>query len=357
MSEKNKKSLGQYFTVRHGYILKNMTIPKEVKTVVEPFAGNGDLIPFIKEHKKQIECYDIDPKKDFITKKDTLKNPPDYFLKYIVTNPPYLARNKSKSKFIFDFYNQNDLYKCFLQTLLNDEPLGGIIIIPLNFWCSIRKSDVQLRKNFLHKFNVIKMNIFEERVFDDTSYTVCCFQFDLRASGCLESDSKKINNIQCFIYPGGKETQIELSNENNYTIGGEIYSLPKSKYEIERATKNNKDSEYLTKITLKCLDDSVNSKICLYISQDSYIDDTRNLTARSYATLIIKPKLNDDEQEAIVRKFNEYINTMRKKYNSLFLTNYRESNSIARKRISFKLAFDIVSYLLINFHSEESNRK
>ena len=38
---------------------------------------------------------------------------------------------------------------------------------------------------------------------------------------------------------------------------------------------------------------------------------------------------------------NEYIKEQREKYNSLFLTNYRESNSIARKRISFDLAFRI----------------
>ena len=43
---------------------------------------------------------------------------------------------------------------------------------------------------------------------------------------------------------------------------------------------------------------------------------------------------------------NDYINTQRKKYNSLFLTNYRESNTIARKRISFDLAFKICNYIL-----------
>ena len=36
----------------------------------------------------------------------------------------------------------------------------------------------------------------------------------------------------------------------------------------------------------------------------------------------------------------------REKYHSLFLTNYRESNTIARKRISFNLAYEIVNYLL-----------
>jgi hypothetical protein len=45
---------------------------------------------------------------------------------------------------------------------------------------------------------------------------------------------------------------------------------------------------------------------------------------------------------------NNYINNLRYKYNSLFLTNYRESNTIARKRISFDLAFNICNYILNN---------
>ena len=48
----------------------------------------------------------------------------------------------------------------------------------------------------------------------------------------------------------------------------------------------------------------------------------------------------------LVEKFNIFLNTNRDKYNSLFLTNYRESNTIARKRISFGLVYNICNYLL-----------
>ena len=46
-----------------------------------------------------------------------------------------------------------------------------------------------------------------------------------------------------------------------------------------------------------------------------------------------------EQQKILVEKMNAYIKSHRDKYNSLFLTNYRESNTIARKRISFDLAF------------------
>lgn len=78
-----------------------------------------------------------------------MKNPPNYKDKYVITNPPYLARNKSKDKKFFDKYDVNDLFKCFIKELITNICLGGIIIIPLNFWSSIRQNDIELRKSFL----------------------------------------------------------------------------------------------------------------------------------------------------------------------------------------------------------------
>jgi len=341
--EKNKKiKLGQFYTKNYNYILNNFDIPADISTIVEPFAGEGDLLNFIKEKEKYtIECYDLDPKHEYILQRDSLDNPPLYDNKFILTNPPYLARNKNNNKYLYDKYDCNDLYKCFLITLINSECSGGIIIIPLNFISSIRKSDIELRKKFLTKFTIIKINIFEEKVFEDTSYSVCSFQF-IKKIDLIE------NEIECFIYPHNKIIYINLSKNNNYTIGGEIYKLPKnSLYKIERATKLTTETGCITNIILKCLDDNINSKIRLEINEhEKIIDMTENLSFRSYATLVIIPKIHIEKQIELVNKFNEYLHNQREKYNSLFLSNYRESNSIARKRISFELAFQICSHLL-----------
>ncbi len=180
INEKSSKQvLGQFYTTNYEYILQGMKIPNNVKHIVEPFTGNGDLITFIEKEqennnfKYNVECYDIEPRKEYIIKRDTIKTPLDYKDKYLITNPPYLARNKSKDKSLFDKYNVNDLYKCVIKDLLTNVCLGGIIIIPLNFWSSIRIADIDLRKAFLKKYNILLLNIFEERVFDDTSYTIC----------------------------------------------------------------------------------------------------------------------------------------------------------------------------------------
>ena len=339
----SKKDLGQFYTTNYSYILQNLKIPEKEKNIIEPFAGQGDLLNFIeKKDGVNIEYYDIDPKKQFIIKRDTLLNPPEYKNKFVITNPPYLARNKSDNKELFDKYNQNDLYKCLMVQLTIDIASGGILIIPLNYWCSIRKSDLELREKFLSIYNILILNVFEEKVFDDTSYTICSFQFEKKV------DNGK-NLIDCYIYPSKKHTKFDFNKENNYTIGGEIYNLKQEKnIKIERLTSNNENSKYITNIIVKCIDDSIDSKIELRIvdDKDIYIDNTPKLSARSYATLIIEPKLKIEQQYLLVNDFNAFLNNQRERYHSLFLTNYRESTSIARKRISFKLVFEIVNYLI-----------
>lgn len=339
----SKQQLGQFYTTNYDYILSNFEIPNSVETIVEPFVGNGDLLNFIKnKNNYNIELYDIDPKYKNTIKRDTLYNPPSYTNKFILTNPPYLARNKSKDKKLYDQYNCNDLYKCFITTIITNICDGGIMIIPLNFISSIRKSDVELRKRFLEIYSIKIVNVFEEQVFDDTSYSVCSIYF-------MKKTTDNDNNIKLYIYPSHKEMVITLTAENNYTIGGEIYTIPQDpKYKVQRATKETKDKDHITNIVLKCIDDSIDSQLGFKIVKDNerFIDDTPNLSARSYATLVINTHLTLKQQEILVERMNDYIKKEREKYNSLFLTNYRESNTIARKRISFDLAFRICNYML-----------
>jgi hypothetical protein len=358
----NKKKYGQFMTTNYEYILQNMKIPDNISNIIEPFAGNGDLLNFIKnKNKYKITCFDIEPKKDFIEKRNTILNPPSYQDTFIITNPPYLARNKSNDKELFDKYDQNDLYKCFTKELITNKCLGGIVIVPLNFWCSIRASDIQLRKDFLNIYNIILINIFEEKVFNDTTYTICSFQFELKDMNDNNINPNN-NEINIMIYPLKKEIITELNDENNYLIGGSIYNLKlknisKTKYNITRLTKNNKYNKdnkneknvFITNILVKCIDDNNDKKLGLSFidnDKDIYIDETPNLSSRTYASLIIEPKISKDKQKEIIHKVNKFINDYRIKYHSLFLTNYRESKDIARKRISFDLVYQIVEYIL-----------
>lgn len=334
-----KQSLGQFYTTNVVYILQHLSIPKTTSHIIEPFSGNGDLVRWA-NMSTEMECYDIDPKQEYIVQRDTILEPPSYIGKFVLTNPPYLARNKSANKTAFDKYKTNDLYKCVIQEWLQTEnrPNGGILIIPLNFWSSIRKSDVELRASFLRIYNIVHLNIFEESVFDDTTTTVCSFQFQLRIDHSVK--------IPVCMFPDNSQICVSLCEENSYTIGGEIYKLAtKHRYTITRLTSRNVEKQN-TQIRVKCIDDNATHLIGWTIEPDVYIDDTPNQTARTYATLVIEPPISLEIQKKVAYKCNELLNGFREKYHSLFLSNYRESKDIARKRISFDLVYLITEYVL-----------
>ena len=305
-----KQKLGQFFTTNYKYILSNLSVPLNIKKIIEPFCGNGDLLNFIDKSKYTLECYDIEPKHKFITKRDTIKDPPNYKNSFIITNPPYLSRNKSENKEMFDKNDVNDLYKCHIKDLLTNVPIGGIIIIPLNFFCSIRNMDIELRQKFLNTYIIKQLNIFEEQVFDDTTYTVCSFQYEYKPNSN--------QSIPITIYPSKTKLNFLLNEENNYTIGGEIYNIEDDNdYKITRLIEGETAN---TNLLLKAIDDNENSKIKLeYVSDDKIYYG--KVSSRTYATLTIIPKINDDIQKKIADEFNKYFNDKRTKYNSLFLTN------------------------------------
>lgn len=356
MEREKKQELGQFYTTRNQYIFSGIEIPKRVTRFVEPFCGQGDLVDFLEKQMKKkkrtvsfFELFDIDPRvgllfkkrqKDVVTQ-DTLLNPPSYSGKYVITNPPYRARNKSTNKVVFDKYNENDLFKCFLKSLLIDEniPDGGQIIIPLNFFSSIRKGDCQLRNEFLKHFKITRLNIFEEQVFDDTSYTVCAFQF-------LKKNPKtEIQNVNTMIFPKQKNITLVFDPKYNNIIGGEIYFLETSpNIKISRLVENS-DKELNTQILLTALDGGTEKgdRIGLSISEKPYIGKE---TSRMFASLIISPEIDKETQEFVVAEFNKLIEKTRERYHSLFLPNYRESKEYARKRIPFDLVYKIVNNIL-----------
>ncbi len=347
-----KAKFGQFYTKNYEYILQGFKIPKKSKSckIIEPFCGAGDLVKYIKSElgNVSVECYDIDSEVGI--SRDTLMDPPNYIGKFIVTNPPYLAKNKAKDKTIFNKYGVDDLYKAFLKTIILDVTEGGIIIIPLNFWCSIRKADIALRREFLRKYIVQRINIFYEQVFEDTTYTVCSLQFKKINIPLVEA--RKLE-VEIIIFPNKEIIKTIFNSKNNYMIGGHIYKLSFI-YEgsetrgrsifVNRLTSKTQNDDGITSILAKCIDDADDSKIGLSLQTgNKYCDNTPNLSARTYCTLIINPPISDESQKILVKKFNKYLNSERMQYHSLFLTNYREGD---RKRISFDLVYSIIKYII-----------
>lgn len=365
----NKKDLGQFFTTNSDYILKGFESFVAGKPVMDPFAGGGDLLKWAEAHgATTIYGFDIDPKlvSTTIAINDSLASIPK--ASFNITNPPYLASNKmtveQKKTRPMDEYE--DLYLLSMKKIIESDPDEGIIIIPVNFF-SAENSDA-LRTEFLTRFTIDKVNYFREQVFADTTYNVVAIHYIKKTN---PSDKQR---IEITSYPGGDIKSYLLDNRYNYRIAGRSLSsiLSAPKLEVVRLTEahmtknsgqqkvkalfNDKDTTHEYSITssfekilnkniilLNCID--TNSSEAGWIKAE----DVRTLgypclvgknTSRNIAYVML-PSVSLSKQEKIIILFNEKLNALRKRYNSLFLTNFRDND---RKRVSFDFCYKLLSY-------------
>lgn len=346
--KENKKNRGQFYTVNNSYILDGLSGPPlATRCVIEPFAGKGDLLDWVEKKGVvlPIEAYDIEPKKEGIMQRDTLTNPPDYTDAWIITNPPYLARNKCDKKEIFDKYNTNDLYKCFITSITqqSSQCVGGIFIIPAGFFLSPRDLDVCCRNAFLSKYKLLMVKYFEETVFPDTTTTVVAFSFE--KSPVLLTEQ----TVEWISMPSGEKRSFVMSAENDWIIGGDIYKLSvPSHIKIRRHVEGQqlKTGEQITSMTLCALDSGMQDGRIHLEYKKGYIYPAKD-SSRTYATLCIQGRtLSDEEQQTICSRFNAFVEKKRGETWSLFLPQFRESKEYARKRIPFELAYIIVLHLI-----------
>lgn len=338
-----KQQLGQFYTTNAEYITSNLIteIKKHLKkgsTIVDPFAGKHDLLDLFESSiGKQMNVigYDIHPVLDKTILNDSLINPIDYRNKWIITNPPYLARNKCKDKTIFDLYNTNDLYKASIKSIMNCN--GGILIVPLNFFCDEHYIDTRI--DFLSNYSLLYLNIFEERVFEDTDYTVCAFAFIKKGS--------EFHAIETSIYPHGIRKYFFVDKKHNYKIGGEfIDEIEKNNsiLEVSRLEANREPKGYISNIKLHSIDTgTIEGRIKLL---KDYTPIYGKNTDRNDITIVLSHKLTDEQENILIEEFNSKLEFNRKKYNSLFLSNFRHATKhYARKRMPFNLAYNLIQYI------------
>lgn len=374
-----KRNLGQFFTTNSDYILQGLDHFIKNKEITDPFAGNQDLLRWARLNNcKKIIGYDcdqkyIDGKNVFLN--DSINQAKDY--KFVCTNPPYLHKNKAtkeiKEKF---FYGKNsnfeDLYQISIFSLLNCEE--GILIVPLNFLCA--ENSKKIRGLFFEKFEIIKLNIFSEQVFDDTTYNVISFYFRKRQESCEK------NVIEATIYPENKKIKLTLEKIYDWQFGGDfIYNIKSTKndlgvfrltedylksgeYEVEIALQNIKDKRIL-KISddikklleknilfLRAIDSKNGKKIQLEDIRKYKISGLAGKnTSRNMAHLIFKKEISVDKQIELMYKFNNELSANRDKYMSFFLTNFRDNN---RKRISFDMTYKFLNLIFYGETSKQS---
>ncbi|WP_414842330.1 hypothetical protein [Enterococcus saccharolyticus] len=318
----------KHYTTKSEEICSNLLkyIPSDAK-LIEPFVGGGDLKNLFPSH--DWEVYDIDEGIDGVVHQDTLATPPNYRNKWVITNPPYLAKNKALDKNLFNKYGLDDLYKIAIKTILDSE--GGILIIPTNFFTDERTYEI--RTEFMERFLVEEINIYTTPAFETTTYSVSAFSFR-KAEEKISEQKLRVN-----IFPENKEVSFLVKKEFGFRLAGDFFSEVEGTRPIfSRLLKDREipEGKYLTNIKLYALDTRTD-RIRLSYEEERYYGSSSD---RVYATLISEKELTEEQQKELVDKFNERLNAKRDEYFNLILTNYRDYN---RKRIGFTFAYKLCS--------------
>lgn len=399
--------LGQHYSNEKKLCLpyKKILLNNKNKIIVDPFVGKGHLIDFylsmlsFDEQKEkllngQVMGFDIDNENiDFIICKYNEKYNIDrkilekYFQQrdsflddrivdnsFILTNPPYLAKNVCKKNYKEDFSKYYEVkYKQFndhFEISINlYSQINGIWIVPSNILSSTNMKNT--RKKII--FNLEEIYVYEKKMFDDTDISVCTYFINKDIPDTLKKDITFISN-------GEKKINYLLTENGNLCSEWEYIQNTKNILKITQGfidTKiqkgNNKckllDTSYnikecfinddqFKKLSENCLilrttdTGSKDGKLGLYTISELWGEDKTDclglitkISSRVY-TQIFFDGMSIEEQMKLKDDFNQEINLLRGKYNSIFLTNYKNSsNEGQRKRISFAQVYNLINYI------------
>lgn len=407
----DKHKYGQHYTPKiltdkYKDLFKN--IKSKGLTVVDPFVGDGNLLidylsTFSNEEaikiieNEKIRGYDIDKKAILSIKKrfkdkynisdeklDIIFMKNNSFVKnpckkndFILTNPPYLARNTCKRKYPKDYnvhFSRNFFSDYYELSLYRFRKHNGIWIIPSNFLSS--QFMTEIKKTLLSKSMLRKIYLFENPIFKDTNISVMSFYLERKDKDMSIQNNLPINFVG---FNGDTLKNIDINNDGvicdewarlskmqtsdsivgllreDLKTGEEKILLLNESYELENFYINEKNIEKIKNNHLYLRSTDTGSKdgmLGFYTMDELYPNDERSeakslitkKTSRLTVPLFFYEYYSYEDQIKIKNKANQILNDYRDKYNSIFLTNFKNSTrKMQRKRISFKEAYGIIN--------------
>jgi len=328
--DKNRAKKGQFNTKRTFWFnkpIKNFfeSKIKNFVKILDPFAGEGDILFFLKKkYKKKIIGYDID-KKNW-KKNDSLKKIPIHKNTIICTNPPYLAKYSAKRKRIFrdvkDYYSDSiDLYRLALQKCFKATRYT-IAIIPETFINS------SFPKNHLVLLSVIIKNPFATT---ENPVVVACFDNQF-----LDGDKKaKVYIDNKFICKFGDLEKNRIKPKNNHKI---YFNDPKGN------------------LALKAVDGVQKGDLIRFEKTNGFYYSRSNIKVSSRLLTYIKvPNASEKKISKLIQESNRRLKRIRIKTKDLILSPFKGNNKSGnrRRRLDYKLARGIIEQSLDSFSNKQ----
>lgn len=189
----------------------------------------------------------------------------------------------------------------------------------------------KIRNDFLNKYNIKCLNIFEKQTFDYTTQSVITLVFINKIYPLV--------NQTIHLYKSNDDIIDININDFNYILNFDIYNnylCNNSKIIVKR--NYNADDLIVSDIKVSLIDPKI----------EAYIDTLNKniqdkITDRSFMRLCFNEKFDIQQEIKICELFNKTINELRIKTHSLVLTSYREYN---RKRLTFEEVYVLMIYVI-----------
>ncbi len=345
--------------------------------------------------------------------RDNLENYPSFlenrkFPLYHITNPPYLylgyirkhLKTKTQTKY-FKIINKGyqDLYQIAMINDLRNAIVDLIYIIPSNFIFGASVSN-KIRLDFLKYYNILKIIIFETKMFEFTGTNIIIIFLKRKKNPNLDvlnfEGIKVKKNIILkrtyhlkpeFKYRGGSdfdEFLINFRSENPLKVKYYLRKIDieqnKGNNKIEVIDSNNyKSGKYLKRILnvnhfilekiksntlyVKTVDSGTyNGRVGLYKIENDFNVEGIYVSNNTYRTspiqLFFTPTISSTDQEFLMKYFNYILEYFRKELDSEFLTTYKYSNAeYTRKYLGLTQVRMLIKTFPINELSETDKLK
>ena len=336
MSENTKRDLGQFFTRDSVWLRPHIrrhieALGERYSTCVDPFAGDGHLLQLANKMNFQTIGHDIDAE---ICKTRGWGEPNDSILNvkvgadaFVLTNPPYLAKNSAKrikspmvKYFSPGFISLpdesrlnvlDDLFKLAIEQTIAEYD-DSVWIVP--------ESGIQDLDKLSHwKDQLHSVTILEDNPFDDTEHPVCVMIF---------STSKPLNQIWKNDTLLG--TYDELRRVHNQTAKGPT-KLTDMKFNAPKGTLGYRAVDGTRE------DGSMRIKFC---RGEELGYDRSKIKGTSRHLTYIEIKLEGDLLDKVIAEANRRIDAYRQATHDVLLTAFMGNTKSGerRRRLDYKLA-------------------
>ncbi|MFW9937331.1 MAG: SAM-dependent DNA methyltransferase [Candidatus Thorarchaeota archaeon] len=320
--------------------------------------------------------------------RDNLKNFPQFLIRaefpiFHITNPPYLylgyiRKHTDTQKYLKLFKDKNkgyqDLYQIAMINDFRNEIENLIYIIPSNFLFGASISN-KFRMDFLKKYKILKMIIFETKIFEFTGTNICIGFFkkkeipkveDVKFSGIKIKKQTQIITKDYHLKPKYKyrsgfefdefleKFKVEYPLKIKFYLMNEEVLKKKGNFEILVIDANQYRNNEYKKLTLKVNEElkkevesnilyvrtvdtgSYEGRVGLNLVQDDFGVQGIYVSSNTYRTHPIQIFFGDqislNDQLLLKSYFNFVLEHFREKLDSEFLTTYKYSNAIYTRK-------------------------